>query len=370
VPPGGFLARHGGDEFVLMLEGQRGQVEAGAAAEHLLGALEEPFPLAGGEIFVEACAGIGVFPDHGDDAATLLRHADTALRRAKREGGRRVCVYDDEMGRQIKRRLELVTGLRHALQRDEFELHYQPQYDIQRRNFAGMEVLLRWRRPGGGLVSPGEFIPIAEDSGLITPIGARILEQAARQCREWLDAGFDPVRVSVNVSGRQFADQDVAELVLDALRTHGLPAGCLGIEIVESTLVEQPDAVEDTLHLLKQAGVHVSLDDFGTGFSSFSYLSRFPLDVLKIDASFVARIGQSYKDNRIIVSMIELARTLNMRVVAEGVETERQVNFLLAHGCDSIQGYVYARPMPAGDLVRFVGAANALDESEFSGLAG
>ncbi|WP_124539831.1 putative bifunctional diguanylate cyclase/phosphodiesterase [Piscinibacter terrae] len=354
------LGRLGGDEFLVVIEGLSEPGEAAVVARDVLQAVARPVPLSNGsEAYVTASIGISVYPDDGcANAMEMLRDADAALYRAKEEGRNGFCFYTRDLNTDAKAKLELEAALSHALERDEFVLHYQPQVDARTGRMAGVEALLRWNRRGAGMVSPGQFIPLAERSGLIVAIGNWVIEAACRQIRTWLDAGVKPPRVAVNVSARQFAEGDLDVVLRGAMRRHRVPAALIEVELTESMLVHDPDKTEILLSRLKALGIRLSLDDFGTGYSSLGYLQRFPIDTLKIDQSFIRRIGTQPDGGALADAVIALAHRLNLRVIAEGVETPQQHQHLLDQGCDEIQGYLFGKPMPAPDLLeRLAGGA-------------
>ncbi|MEX0618187.1 MAG: EAL domain-containing protein [Pseudohongiellaceae bacterium] len=362
------LARLGGDEFVIVLEDTGSPERIAGIAKDLLQSLTIPFKLSiEREIFAEACIGISVFPQNGDSSETLMQMADTAMYRAKKTGRNRYCFFTAEMGSVVAEHLDIITALRHSVDREELFLEYQPKAGVD-GSYVGAEALVRWQRPGIGLVSPSVFIPAAELSGLISPIGAWVINEVARQIRSWLDAGYNPVNIALNISGRQFRDQNLRQLVEQAIERHGIPPACMGLEITESALTEQPEEVEEVLHNLRKLGIQISLDDFGTGFSSFSYLTRFSLDILKIDLSFIRRINLSEKDNKIVIAMLDIANNLNLSTVAEGVETQDQLDFLTANGCTQIQGYLFGRSLAASELPAIMKAARLEPKTGTGGI--
>jgi diguanylate cyclase (GGDEF)-like protein/PAS domain S-box-containing protein len=355
------LGRFGGDEFLLLLEPISDPAAAAGVARDLLATLTMPFRLAdGNEVYVRASIGISIFPEDGATAAELLRGADAALYQAKEEGRNRFCFYTAAMNANAKAQLELEAALRRALEREEFVLHYQPKVDLRTGQVCGAEALIRWQREATGLEAPAGFIPLAEKTGLIVPIGTWVIDAACRQLRSWRDAGWCDMQVSVNVSGRQFFSGDLTAIVADALARHEVPAGCLELEVTESMLMVDPERTVSILHALKRIGVRLSLDDFGTGYSGFAYLSRFPIDALKIDQSFVSHIVTESDAAMIAVSIIDLAHRMRLKVVAEGVETESQLGYLRMRGCDEMQGYHFARPMPAAAFTSFLAAGTSL----------
>jgi EAL domain-containing protein (putative c-di-GMP-specific phosphodiesterase class I) len=316
----------------------------------VLDALSRPFALAGNEAYVTASVGIAVYPADGDDAETLLKSADMAMYRAKESARNSYCFFTAEMNQRSVAKVQLNTDLRRALERDEFTLHYQPKVDLASGNLRGIEALLRWKHPSRGLVSPGEFIPALEDSGLILPVGEWVIAEACRQLHRWAEAGSMPVPVAVNLSPKQFRRRDLDALIRAALVRTGVSAEFLELEITESCLMENPEDAVRALRNLRAAGLRISVDDFGTGYSSLSYLTRLPLSALKIDRSFVRDAESSIEAASIVRAVIDMAQNLRLTVIAEGVETEQQAAFLRRHGCDQAQGYFYGRPVPADEI--------------------
>lgn len=344
------VARLGGDEFTVIIPGLTQPEDAAKLARRILSSLAHPFRVAGQEIFVNASIGIAIFPDDGEDLETLLMHADTAMYKAKEHGGSSYQAYSRAMNSSALQRLTLETALRRALEREEFELHYQPIVDGRTGVATGAEALVRWRHPELGLLLPSEFIPLAEENGLIIPLGEWVLRQACAQNRAWQTAGLAPIRVVVNLSSRQLR-RSLPETVGRILQTTGLEARFLGLELTESLLVKHGKEDTDTLHALRAMGLHLAVDDFGTGYSSFSYLKHLPLDALKIDRSFVREITTSPDDAAITTAIIAMAHALGLKVVGEGVETEGQRDVLQGQGCDALQGYLFSRPVLPDALV-------------------
>jgi EAL domain-containing protein (putative c-di-GMP-specific phosphodiesterase class I) len=305
---------------------------------------------------VHGSIGIAVYPGDGDGPAELLRAADTAMYRAKDEGGDRFLYFTSEMSNEVLAIVKLEGALRQALARNEFMLHYQPIREFSSGEVRGAEALLRWQSPGTGNVPPSVFIPVAERTGLIVPIGSWVLDAACAQHAIWSELRLPPLRINVNVSARQFRSPDLEESIARALETDDVPPDRLNLELTESMLMEKPTESAGILGRLKDLGIGLSLDDFGTGFSSLAYLSRFPVDILKIDGSFVRSLEKDESARKIITSIIELAQGLGMRTVAEGVETEAQERFLKDLGCDAFQGYIFSKPLPPADFVAFLSA--------------
>jgi diguanylate cyclase (GGDEF)-like protein/PAS domain S-box-containing protein len=344
------VARTGGDEFVLVLPGRSDESEAAATVQAVLDALAVPLRLHGQELVMTGSAGLAAWPADGVDAAALIQHAEVAMYRAKDLGRNAVQFYTPAMNARARERMALEGALRSALMHDEFELYYQPQVDLVSGSVVGLEALIRWRHPILGMVRPDRFIHLAEETGLIVPIGAWVLRTACRQIRDWQQAGFGALRIAVNLSARQFAQPGLVREIARVLEETGLPPHSLEIELTESLMMVDVDAAIHIMGELKRMGVKLSIDDFGTGYSSLSYLRRFPVDVLKIDRSFVRDIASSEDDAAMVGAIIELARGLRMRVIAEGVETEAQLDYLKSRGCDEVQGHVYARAVSGADV--------------------
>ena len=323
-----------------------------SVASKILEALREPFRVREHELFVTPSIGISVFPLHGDNAQMLITRADAAMYNAKQAGRNNFKVFAADMSTFFPERLMLENDLRRALGRGEFELHYQPKVDVLNGRIVGMEALLRWRHPQTGLVAPHDFIPLAEETGLIVPIGQWVIEEACVQNRAWQLAGFPRLRVAVNISGVQFRQKDLLDTIAQALQMSGLAAECLEIEITESVVMQNASEAIVTLEKLSEMGVHVSIDDFGTGYSSLSYLKRFPIHKLKIDRSFIRDVSSDMDDAAIVRAIIALAHNLRLKVVAEGVETADQLQFLRTLGCDEYQGFYKSQPLTAHDFER------------------
>lgn len=341
------LGRFGGDEFLLALESIASTESAGGVAQEILEAMALPYTLPDNtDIYLHASIGISLFPEDGTTAADLLREADTAMFRAKEQGRNCFRFYTADMNVSAIAQLALETALRHAVNQGEFVLYYQPKLDLRAGHITGAEALIRWPGEGIALRMPNQFIPLAEKSGLIVPIGAWVIDSACRQLRQWQDTGYRDLRLAVNVSARQFQSDTLVATVAQALERYAVPPACLELELTESMLMVDPEQSINSLTELKALGVKLSLDDFGTGYSSFAYLSRFPIDSLKIDQSFVKNIVTDPQSAMIAVSIIELAHRLHLRVVAEGVETLSQVGYLKMNRCDEMQGYYFSQPIP------------------------
>ncbi|GAB3626846.1 putative signaling protein [Pandoraea terrae] len=353
------LARLGGDEFIVLLADSPDRPGLVDTLKAILAVFSAPVLIKSTEMQVTVSIGVSTFPQNGTDASSLLKHADIAMYRAKEQGKNTYQIYAQPMGAMLQEQVNLESHLWRALANKEFELHYQPRLSLKTGEITGVEALIRWRHPTLGLVPPLQFIPIAEKSGLIVPIGAWVLHEACRQNAAWRARGLAPLRVAVNLSARQFIRNDLMQGVLSALREAGLPADALELEITESLMMNQPEQVSKLLSRLKAKGVSVSVDDFGTGYSSLGYLKHFPVDTIKIDRSFITHIPDSESDKQITASVIALAHCLHLDVIAEGVETDAHVTFLREHGCDEIQGYHFSKPLTANDMTHLLGSHKA-----------
>jgi diguanylate cyclase (GGDEF)-like protein/PAS domain S-box-containing protein len=351
---GDTVARLGGDEFTLLLPGVSRAEDAAKVAEKILEALRQPVPIDGRDLYVTGSVGISVYPDDGGDSETLVRNADAAMYRAKDRGRDTYQLYAAAMNATAVERLAIESSLRKALAQEALRLHYQPLLDLATGRVYGVEALLRWERPGHGLVFPDEFIPLAELTGLIIPIGPWVWRTACSQVKQWHQQGHGDLRLAVNLSARQFQQLDVAAQVTRALEETGFPATHLDLEITESYAMQNPESAIQTLRELRAVGLGLSIDDFGVGYSSLSYLKRLPIDTLKIDRSFVRDITTDPDDAAIVTAVIAMARTLKLLVVAEGVETEEQRAFLAARGCDRAQGFLWSRAIPAEECEKLL----------------
>lgn len=339
------VARLGSDEFVLVLPERIDEGLATSAVQRIMDAVAKPLKIEGHEFFISCSVGMAVYPADGNSPEDLIRHADIAMYRAKETGRNNFQFYTPAMNERALERLRIEGDLHNALERHEFVLHYQPRVDLESGEIVGMEALIRWQHPELGMVPPGRFIGIAEENGLIVPIGAWVIRTACVQNKAWQDAGLRNLRMSVNLSARQFAQRDLVQSIAAVLEETGLAPDCLEIELTESLVMADVDRAIGILRELKALGVKMSIDDFGTGYSSLSYLKRFPIDVLKIDQSFVHDITVDPDDAAIVASIISLAHNLRLHVIAEGVETEAQLAYLQRHGCDQIQGYFFSPPV-------------------------
>jgi predicted signal transduction protein with EAL and GGDEF domain len=338
------LSRFGGDEFLVLLPEITNPEATAGAALRLLDAIAGMHSVGEHELQVSACIGISVYPDDGADGETLIKNADVAMYQAKANGGSGYQFFHGDMNTRALERQFIEQNLRRALERKELSLQYQPKVDLKSRAITGVEALLRWTHPVRGPISPATFIPVAEDSGLILPIGTWVLEEACRQARVWLDAGLPRINVAVNVSGRQFQSERFDEKVMAVLDRFRIDPEYLELEVTESLLMKAPELTARLLQTLRGKGLRVAIDDFGTGYSSLSYLRRFPIDTLKIDQSFVRQID-TQDGVSMVKTIIDLGCNLGMRLVAEGVETELQATMLEGMGCEQAQGYYFSRPL-------------------------
>ena len=346
------VARLGGDEFVVLLKRVARAADAAEVARKIMEAVSRPFVLDEHELRIGSSIGISLFPDHGEDPVRLVANADAAMYHVKKTGRASVATFTPEMGTFFPERLALESELRAGLEKDELVLHYQPKVDMASGRIVGMEALVRWNHPKRGLVLPSEFIPFAEETGLVVPLGNWVLGAACRQAREWQRRGAGEVTMAVNISGVQFQQRDLVASVARALEASGLPARLLELEITESVVMHNAPEARVMLEELHQMGVGLSIDDFGTGYSSLNYLKRFPIDKLKIDQSFIRDLSVDSDDAAIVQAIIALAHGLRLRVVAEGVERADQYEYLRGLGNDEYQGYLYSRPLPAHEVER------------------
>jgi diguanylate cyclase (GGDEF)-like protein len=353
------IARFGSDEFALL----RTQIEGADDVIETIGSLSQVlkfgFELDGQELFATASVGISLFPFDGDDGQTLLKNAGAALYKAKRSGGANYQFYTADIHDRASRRLSLETTLRRAVQNREFVLHYQPKVSVDSLEITGLEALIRWHHPQLGLISPAEFIPLAEDTGLIIPIGRWVLKEACLQNKRWQSQGFAQIRMAVNISARQLHDQAFADTVITALRETNLEPEYLELELTESSIMQNVELAANVLSRLKSMGIYCSIDDFGTGFSSLASLKRLPINALKIDKSFVSEAPSEPDDAALVLAIITLAHNLRLKVIAEGVETEEQLRLLHLLRCDEIQGGLFSKPLPADALVTLLDSHSA-----------
>jgi diguanylate cyclase (GGDEF)-like protein len=349
---GSAVSRLGGDEFTVLLTDVHDVTGLAKVARRILKSLESPFSLEDHEVVISGSIGITTWPSDGNDAETLLRNADTAMYHVKERGRNGHQFFAQSMNEIALRGLVLEGKLRRGLEQHEFELHYQPKVSLRSGEVVGLEALARWRDPSEGLISPGEFIPIAEETGLIEPLGEWVLGEACAQIVRWRDAGWAPVPVSVNLSAQQFRGGDLVARFTRIIEESGADPRCLEMEITESILLQDEKAVSADLHRLRERGIQISVDDFGTGYSSFAYLRRLPVDAIKIDRSFVMQIATEPDDAALTAAIVSMGKALRLRVVAEGVEDHEQRELLVAWGCDEMQGFLHSRPLPADQVTR------------------
>lgn len=348
------VARLGGDEFVVVLQNASQPVDLDTAAARILRAISTPMMVEGNQLYINASMGITVYPGDGEDYGAMLRNADTAMYYAKSQGRNGYRYFVEDMNKDRQERLNMASGIRQALDNGEFVLHFQPKVWLKTGEVGGMEALIRWRHPQQGMIPPGRFIPVAEDCGLISEIGEWVIAAAIRQLATWRDMGLQPVKVAINLSAGQCQSEETLLLVDSLLEEHAIDGKYLEMEITESMVMHDAEKAIDIFWKLKARGVSVAIDDFGTGHSSLSYLKRFPIDCLKIDKSFVDDIETDKNDAEIVCAIIALAHSLGMRVVAEGVETTAQLDFLRNNGCDDVQGYYFSKPLPAVEMTELL----------------
>jgi diguanylate cyclase (GGDEF)-like protein/PAS domain S-box-containing protein len=354
------LARVGGDEFVAVLSGAKSEAEIQIIARRMISTMQLPFEIESHTLYVGTSIGAAVFPDHGDSEVKLLAHADTAMYRAKETGKARCVIYSHEKFTQAEHDVSMEAAMFQAVRDGEFSLHYQPIVDARSRQIMGFEALMRWARPGEGMVPPSQFIPMAESNGLINLLGAWALKAACVQIKRFEEAAGRPLYVSVNVSPRQFRNDRFLDIMDEALKLSGLPGQQLLLEITEGILMSDPEHAEALLTAMIARDVRIAIDDFGTGYSSLAYLKRFPIATLKIDRAFIKDLPESVKDVAICNVVLSLASHLNLNTVAEGVENEEQLQFLAKHGCDLIQGYLTGRPLHPDDIFKLLEGGKAL----------
>jgi diguanylate cyclase (GGDEF)-like protein len=359
IRSGDTVARMAGDEFAVVLGDLARAEDAGLVAQKILDRLAAPLTVAGHELFITASVGAAVFPADGDNAEALLGAADAAMYRAKQSGRNAFQFFTPEINQRTRARALLGAELRRALEREEFRLVYQPKFELQSDRLSGAEALLRWQHPSRGMVSPAEFIPVLEESGLIVQVGEWVLRRACHDVKAWRDAGLPVLPVAVNLSARQFRQQDLSGRIRALVRASAVDPTLIELEITESHLMQDPDHAIRSMRALTEAGMRIAIDDFGTGYSSLAYLTRFPLSALKIDRSFVAGVLHKAGDATIVRTIVEMAHTLGFAVIAEGVENEGQKQFLRNLGCEQAQGYLLARPMPGEDVMRLLARKTA-----------
>jgi diguanylate cyclase (GGDEF)-like protein len=354
VRPGDLVARLGGDEFVVLLPGVEEGAAAAAVGDAIIAALASPCAIEGRSLHISPSIGICLYPQDGGDVDTLMRHADAAMYQAKAAGRNNYQFFTERMNQAAARHFELESSLRGALARDEFELHYQPIMCTATRRVRALEVLLRWRRGGSELVGPDEFIPILEESGMIMAVGEWVIRTACAQNQLWRSEGLDVVPLAINLSARQFTHHGLVDSIRGIVQETGIDAGLVEFEITETALMQHGGQTLETLRQMNAMGMCLSIDDFGTGYSSLAYLKRFPVRKIKIDRAFVRELEVSAEDRAIVAAVMALANSLQLAVVAEGVETEGQYALLRSFGCGFAQGYLFARPLPAAQIGRLL----------------
>ena len=348
------VARLGGDEFTIMLENIDDTQAVSRICERLIELVSQPLELRGQEVYTSASIGVALYPHDGESVDVLLRNADVAMYHAKERGRNNFQFYTEAMNKASEERFLLENSMRKALQNNEIQLYYQPQVSVMSGQIVGMEALIRWQHPEKGFISPASFIPIAEESGLIVQIGEWVIQEACRQSACWKKKGFRPVRISVNVSAKQLQEETLIDVIQKNLQLYGIDNNALGVELTETAIILEPDIALARLEQIKSLGIKLSMDDFGTGYSSLSYLKRYPIDTLKIDQAFIRSVTVDNEDGALVKAIIAMAHALGMDVVAEGVELQEQLEFLGVHGCDTMQGYLFSRPVPAAELEKLL----------------
>ncbi len=356
------ISRLQADEFAIILSGYRTDLAIPQICQAILEKITLPYTLGQMEVYTTASLGIGCYPDDGTELDVLLNNARISMQLAKKQGGNNFKFYSAEMNTRPLNQLKLETGLRHALERNELEVYFQPQVSVRQGKVVGAEALLRWKHPEQGFISPMVFIPIAEESGMIHEIGDWVLKTACLKMKSWQDAGLPQLRIAVNVSSHQIYQPNFTAKVAQIIKETGITPENLELELTESTLLHEVDIARATLTKLKSLGIQIAIDDFGTGFSSLTYLKQFPFDTLKIDRYFVQNIGQDAENSAITLATIQMAHSLNLKVIAEGVETESELDFLSAHDCDEIQGYLYSRPLAEGGFEKLLASNKTLQD--------
>ncbi|MBE2886396.1 putative bifunctional diguanylate cyclase/phosphodiesterase [Geobacter anodireducens] len=361
VRGGDTVSRLGGDEYILILPNVKEMHDVTTVAKKLIGLFSTPFLLMGHELYITASIGIALFPSDGDTVDALLKNADAAMYHAKEQGKNNYQFYSEEMNTRVFERMALETSLHRAIRQQEFLLYYQPRVDLRTGRISGVEALVRWNHPEMGLVSPARFIPLAEETGLIVPIGEWVLRTACAQNKAWQEAGLPPLRMAVNLSARQFRQENLIQMVADVLAETGLDPRWLELELTESLLMERAEQSVSILRSLADMGIDIAVDDFGTGYSSLGYLKRFPITNLKIDQSFIRDIASDPDDAILVRTIITMAHGLGMKTVGEGVESLEQVDFLCRHGCEEVQGYYFSRPLTAEGCEELLREERCLD---------
>jgi diguanylate cyclase (GGDEF)-like protein/PAS domain S-box-containing protein len=355
VREGDTLARFGGDEFTLLLPKiTRGKEDVSSIAEKINDVLKDPFVIDNNELYVSASIGIAIYPHDGTNMDLLIKHADIAMYHVKDTGKNNYKFYSDDMTTPYFQNLSLETGIHKALDNDEFHLMYQPQINLKTGEIVGVEALLRWDHPEHGMITPAEFVPFAEETGMIVEIGHWVLRNACAELRRWRDAGLPEIRMSINMSARQLAEKAIVKHISNILKDYGIPGHCLEIEITENTIMSDMDSVIQKLKALSKKGVFIAIDDFGTGYSSLSYLHKLPIHTLKIDRAFIKEVNMQHSGNSIINTIVAMARGLNLNVIAEGVETQQQLEYLQEIECCEAQGFLFGKPLPADVITQLL----------------
>lgn len=365
------IGRLGGDEFTVLLPEITDEQGAVTVANKIIAALSDAFIVGGNEVFATTSIGIATYPEAGVDAAELIKHADTALYTAKNKGRSCYSFYDPRMTNQASKRLEMITSLRHAVAREEFVIHYQPQVDLKDGVVIGVEALVRWNHPERGIVYPNEYIHLLEETGLIIPLGEWVLKNACVQTKSWQDkwttCNHPPLHISVNISAKQIYQKNFLDMTCESILDSGLDPQCLQLELTEGLLLKQTPRTMSKLNYLHNMGVALSVDDFGTGYSALSYLMNFPLDILKLDRSFISNFHSASRESAITRAIIQLGHTLDIKVIAEGVETQEQLGFLQSIGCDAVQGFYFSKPLPGDRFDSWLGAhIQSMSSSHFA----
>jgi diguanylate cyclase (GGDEF)-like protein len=354
IPSGACLYRLGGDEFVVVLENTNDSKELESIAESIMQNASNTYLVANMEMMITASIGIASYPKHADDIDNLLKNADAAMYRAKAMGHNMYCIYEGHMAENINAHLTLGGGLRKAIEEEEFVLYYQPKIRLPDETVVGAEALIRWMHPELGMISPDQFIPLAEESGLILPLGEWVIRRACRQLQEWRESGYPPIKVSVNLSGRQFMQADLVDMVSRVLDETGVDPEYLELELTESMLMTDAQQSIEKLHGFRKLGLTLSIDDFGTGYSSLAYLKKFPIQTLKIDRSFINDLGINNDNDAIVKATIAMANSLNLKIIAEGVENRSQVDALNLYNCLEVQGYLFSKPLGSADFLLYM----------------
>jgi predicted signal transduction protein with EAL and GGDEF domain len=346
----GTIARLGGDEFILILADFKDYQQISKIAAKLFNVLQKPLRIGTQEIYITSSIGVSIYPNDGETAETLIRNADAAMYKAKEDGRNSFQFYTQDMTERAFERVLMETNLRRALERGEFVVYYQPQYDTRQQRLIGLEALIRWQHPDLGLVAPAKFIPIAEETGLIVPLDRWVMGAVMRQVTAWYQQGFMPGRVALNLAMKQLDQEDFMAAIQNMLNESGCQPQWLAFEITESNIMRNPEKAIAILEQISDLGIEIAVDDFGTGYSSLAYLKRLPVDKLKIDQSFVHDVPRDDEDVAIVKAIIALAKSMKLSVIAEGVEHRQQADFLLQHGCEQIQGYFYSHPQDSGQI--------------------